>query len=416
MKKRKVYITILSVLMSALMLASLLLAGCGNKADDKPKGILHKHDNEEIEEDKTDSDVTDTDNLTAQVEETPDETLTFEDLICGTYLCDPDDEQERRVFDILSIDGRLYIEYSGMYEYSAAEMELLEEEPLEKDGNYYYMVRMYPFSTFAFAGEFQGGYGEVCCIKKTPEGTLELSKGAAIHDVGGFTLIPAENGEYVHPILAQAKQNTQYPDIIGSWRCNNVIDGITYEFYYEFHEDGVVNFVNKAEGYVPSVFRGIYDFANEDGVIKLLLDSETVGNGEQPAGTLTLEYDESTGSPKFAKPDSNLDTKLNKTAPCSHSTAIPAGPCGRADEIEEMWAEYKGELYFEYDFNPDMIASIEERAKECAETSSEEVISIQETNNGGLMWMRCYDTDATKDYIYYEFGTGDFKDVFGNKW
>ena len=399
---RMVYI----ILLTMALAASFLLSGCGAKSDNgKSGGKLQgiKDSMENIKDENTNDPGNEEPEVAPGVED-------FENLICGTYVCDPDSEEERRVFDILSIDGCLYMEYVGMYEYSAAAMTLLDEEPLVEDGNYYFMVRMYPYSTFAFAGEFQGGSGVVCCIKKNSNGNLEISKGAGIHNRDGYTLVPAEAGTYAHPVLSAATPNTQYPGIIGSYRCNSVVDGITYEHYYEFHEDGTLDYVDKAKGYVPSVNRAIYHFEDEDGKINLVIDAEIVGNGDMPNETIYVEYDDST--------DSIVGIDWNKTSPCTHGTAVPAGPCERAEEVEEMWAEYMGDSYFSYDFSPEMIDAISKKAAGYAGTDGAYFVSIQESDNGGMAWICCYDqaTEETKNYINYEFGTGNYQDVFGGSY
>lgn len=414
------------IMLTMVLAASLLLCGCGAKSDNgksggKLQGIKDSMENIKDENTNNPGNVEPevgqeaAPEVVSEVEGDNDENvdsadLTFENLICGTYVCDPDSEDERRVFDILSIDGCLYMEYVGMYEYSAAAMTLLDEEPLIEDGNYYFMVRMYPYSTFAFAGEFQGGSGVVCCIKKNSNGNLEISKGAGIHNRDGYTLNPADAGTYAHPVLSAATPNTQYPGIIGSYRCNSVVDGITYEHYYEFHEDGTLDYVDKAQGYVPSVNRAIYHFEEEDGKINLVIDAEIVGNGDMPNETIYVEYDDST--------DSIVGIDWNKTSPRTHGSAVMAGPCERAEEVEEMWAEYMGDSYFSFDFTPEMVDAISKKAAEYAGTDGAYFVSIQESDNGGMAWICCYDqaTEETKNYINYEFGTGNYQDVFGGSY
>ena len=92
--------------------------------------------------------------------------LSFENNVCGTYKSEEDIDGEERYWNITSIDGKYYLEYIGEYEFSAAEIELLDTTPFLVGEELRYMVKVYPFSGFAFGGEYQGG-GEVMYISST---------------------------------------------------------------------------------------------------------------------------------------------------------------------------------------------------------------------------------------------------------
>lgn len=343
-----------------------------------------------------------------------DEVSYFESKVCGIYNCK---DEENTLFEISSVDGRNYIEYMNDYTYAAAEVELLDEKPIISNDNYYFMVRMYAFSTFSFAGDYWGGDGDVCCITAKPDGTLEMSMGAAIMDCKGYTLYPDNNVKCIHPIQELAEANNDAPEIIGSWRINKPTDeGEKCELYFEFRPDGTAYKAIKTPGWPVELYKGIYQIDSDDDGRYILFDSEMLGGGTMPCDEgVRINIDPETGTPELDEDGARII--LSKTTPGAYLEDIDIGPCDRADEINENWLEYYSydDSYKPYDCPPEMINSICDRAQELVGGDACNFVSISQGSEITIIWLCCEKGD-TKIYMYYDVATGTYTDMFGNNY
>ncbi len=420
MKKNIIYLALSAAVIGAL------ISACGKKETAAAEGAAEavvEVEEPEIEKDPkvfTEPAYTPEEAEKAANAHKAEDALSFENNICGIYLSDADDDTEVRKFEISSIDGRFYIEYIGEYEFAAAEIELLDAEPFVKDDELRYMVMMYPFSGFSFAGDYWGGDGTVCCITALGNGRIELSEGQPFFSHGAQTMEKADD-VLLHPVLGMKEENTTAPELIGAWRTAYKRGAEDVETYTEFLEDGTVKIVEKTEGMPPVAAIGVYTAEKTEEGIQGVISSERLGYGTQPMEDLKLVVDPNVGFPIIYSEYSDYDeSDFWRTEAGEHELLIEPGPCDRADELNEAWIEYISvteEDGFAYDFNPDMIDAIAEQAAALIDAENFAFYGIQDNGNGGQAWIRVYKDDAenavTENWICYDFATGEYWDIYG---
>lgn len=356
--------------------------------------------------------------------------LSFDRNVCGTYRGDEGDGWELRFWDICNIDGRYYLDYIGEYDYTAAEIELLDENPYLCGDELRYMVKIYPYSGFSFGGEYQGE-GQVMYISSKvgiPGKRIELSPGnpffyalQSMYDIEGVSM---------HEIQDKCETNKVAPKIVGSWRSIVKSDLKEYDVYLQFNEDGRVDIVRKNECYTPMVYRGIYSLDEKDGKFIGKIEAEAMGMGRQPVADWILEFDPASDNPiKIASEyDENPfvydaeDMIFTKTESGKHDKYIHPGPYKRADEVTEMWDEYiysDDEDSFYYDFQPEYVEAIIKGAVKAADGTSYKSYGIQDNKKGGEMWIQVFkdvlpSIQVTKNWIRYDFKDAEYYDIHDN--
>ena len=353
--------------------------------------------------------------------------LDFDRNVCGTYRGDEGAGAEKRYWDICKIDDRYYLEYIGEYDYSAAEIELLDENPYQAGDELRYMVRVYPYSGFSFGGEFQGA-GEVMYITaKLGDGgrRIELSPDNPFFYC--LQTMYALEDVNMHEIQDNSKSNKIAPEIIGAWRSQAEADSISYDVFMEFYEDGRVDIVKKSECYTPMVYRGIYNLEKKGSIYSGTIEAEAMGMGRQPVADWNIEFDPSSDSPIKITGEYEDDNPLVygvadmgffKTEPGKRDKYIHPGPWKRTDEVVEMYDEYtfNDEYGFEYDFQPEYVEAIINRAVELADGTSYVTYGIQDNKNGGEIWVKVlYDAmpsvQVTKNWVKYNMAEGSYCDI-----
>lgn len=356
--------------------------------------------------------------------------LSFDKNVCGTYRGDEGDGWEVRFWDICNIDGRYFLDYIGEYDFSAAEIELLDENPYLCDDELRYMVKVYPYSGFSFAGEYQGA-GQVMYISSKvgiPGKKIALSDGNPFF-YGLQTMYEVE-GINMHEIQDMCEINKLAPEIVGSWRSMIKSDSKEYDVYMHFYEDGRVDIVCKNECYTPMVYRGIYNLEKKDDKLIGKIEAEAMGMGGQPVADWVLEFDPASDNPiKITEEyeDSNPfvsdveDIKFTKTESGKHDKYIHPGPYSRTDEVTEMWDEYiyNDEDSFDYDFQPDYVENIVKTAVKLADGTSYRSYGIQDDKNGGEIWIQVYEdvmpsVQVTKNWVRYDLGELEYYDIHDN--
>lgn len=356
--------------------------------------------------------------------------LSFDKNVCGTYRGDEGDEWEVRYWDICNIDGRYYLEYIGEYDYTAAEIELLDENPYLCGDELRYMVRVYPYSDFTFAGEYQGA-GQVMYISSkinAPDKQISLSPDnpffynlQTLYDIEGVS---------IHEIQDNCETNKVAPEIIGSWRSVIKRDSTEYDVYLQFNEDGRVDIACKNECYTPAVYRGIYNLQKKDGKFIGKIEAEAIGRGRQPVADWMLEFDPSSDSPiritgEYEGENPLVydveDMKFTKAELGKHDKYIHPGPYKRTDEVTEMWDEYiyTDDYDFSYDFQPEYMDAIIGEAVKRAEGTSYRTYGIQDDRNGGEMWIQVFkdvlpSVQVTKNWVRYDMGKMEYYDIHDN--
>lgn len=355
--------------------------------------------------------------------------LSFENNVCGIYKSEEDIDGEERYWDISCIDGRYYIEYSGEYDFAAAEVELLDTTPFLVGEELRYMVKVYPFSGFAFGGEYQGG-GEVMFISTTvgaADKEIMLSsdnpffyKYQCLYEVEGVNL---------HNIQDRHKNNNVAPEILGGWRSTVNIEGEETNIFVQFLEDGRVDIVRKCECYVPDVFRGSYSLEKSGEKYIGKIEAEGLGMGNQPMADWNLEFNPASDNPISIKDEFiegnplayGVDNMvLAKSEPGSDDRYIHPGPYERADEVAEKYDEYiMSDESFSYDFQPEYIEAIINTAVERGKGTSYISYGIQDNKDGGVIWIKVLkdvypSIQATKNWIRYEMREANYYDIFDN--
>lgn len=356
--------------------------------------------------------------------------LSFENNVCGTYQSQEDDELESRYWDILSLDGKYYLDCIGEYDFTAAEIELLDTTPYLVDGELRYMVKVYPFSGFAFAGEYQGG-GEVMYISSkidSPRKQIQLSSDNPFFDT--VLCMNEAEGINLHRIQDTHRDNSVAPWIVGAWRSVVNIEGEETNIFMQFLEDGRVDIVRKCECYPPDVYRGIYSLEEKDGRYIGKIEAEELGMGSQPMADWILEYDPASDTPITIK-DENLDFSplaygvddlmLSKTESGANDRYIHPGPYDRTDEVVKKYDEYNLSNESDgFDFESYNIESIINTAVELTNGTSYISYGIQNKNNGGAIWIKILkdvypSIQATRNWVRYDIGESSYYDIYDRK-
>lgn len=356
--------------------------------------------------------------------------LSFDRNVCGIYRDDEGSEDEIRLWDISNIDGRYYIEYIGEYDYSAAEVELLDENPYLCDDELRYMVKVYPFSDFSFMGEYQGAGRVMYISSKIGVHGKEITLSSGNPFFYSVQTMYDINGNNMHEIQDKCEENKTAPEIVGSWRSIIKNDSVEYDVYLQFNEDGRVDIVCKKECFTPAVYRGIYNLEKKDGKFVGKIEAEAIGRGRQPVADWMLEFDPASDSPIkiFGEYEGENplvygidDMKFIRAESGKHDKYIHPGPYKRTDEINEMWEEYiyNEEYYFDYDFQPEYVEAIVDNAVKAAGGTSYRTFGIQDNKNGGEMWIRVFkdvmpSVQVTKNWVRYDFGKLNYYDIHDN--
>jgi len=355
--------------------------------------------------------------------------------VCGYYLGDQGDtgEGELRAFEISEVDGKLYVDTIGEYDYAGAEMELLDETPYIVGDETRYMVKMYPFSGFSFAGDYWGT-GVVCYITDCGNGNVKFSEGQPFYY--RYEQKMYDTTTPLHSVQQTATENTDAPEIIGSWRTTASGEGEEYEIYLEFEKNGLFTAVRKNEGYPVSLYKGVYEINDDNGEKKGSIIAECLGYGSQPLGEWSLSVDPEDGSPIITNDygggnafvyESDEEIRFGKTNPGEHLLNMEQGPADRADEVDEAYLEYLTEggvddMYLYYDYQPEFIEAIISNAMEITGTDSCDSHGIQNSGFGTEMWIKVYgegsDSDVsginTPNWLRYDFKSGVYTDIYGN--
>lgn len=351
--------------------------------------------------------------------------LSFDRNVCGTYKADSEDELEVRYWDICNIDGRYYLDCIGEYDFWAAEIELLDENPYLAGDELRYMVKVYPFSGFSFGGEYQGA-GEVMYIASQIDATdkhIELSADNpffyAVQSMYGV------EGVSLHEVQNRNESNKTVPEIIGAWRAVIEGDSGEYDVYAQFDEDGRVNIVRKCESYTPTVYRGIYNIEKKDSIFTGRIEAEAIGMGSQPVADWIFEFDPNSDNPirivdEYALAAGDIDMRFQRTEPGKHNRYIHPGPYKRTEEILEMYEEYIGlDESFEYDYPPEYIEAVCNRVRELTSATSYISYGIQDNRRGGVIWIKAMkdvlpSVQITQNWLRYDLGEGSYTDIHGN--
>ena len=352
--------------------------------------------------------------------------LSFENNVCGTFKGEEGDGWEERYWDISCIDGKYYLDYIGEYDFTAAEIELLDTVPYLVGDELRYMVKVYPYSGFAFAGEYQGG-GEVMYISSkvgAPIKQIELSSDNPFF----YTLQSMREVKDVslHQVQDKRKGNSVAPDIIGAWRSIVEIEGTETNIFVQFLEDGRVDIVRKCECYPADVFRGIYSLEKSGDKYIGKIEAEGLGMGGQPMADWILEYDPASDNPVIIRDEFLAgnplaygvdDMVLTRTEPGEYDRYIHPGPHDRTDEVVEMYEQYLGDDCFIYDFQPEYVESIINTAVSLAEGTSYRSYGIQDNKDGGVIWIRVLkdvypSIQASKNWVRYDMGDLSYYDIY----
>lgn len=268
----------------------------------------------------------------------------FADKLVGYYKSDEGDESDdSEVYEceIYEIDGRLFFEYLGDFNYGAAEIQLLDSKPLVEGKETVYKTRMYAFSGFSFGGDYWGAGDEVT-VYVNPNGIVTLSEGNPFW--GKERKLYRTFGSHLHTVQGSKVENTTEPGILGTWRQTATYDGTYCEIFYDFHKDGTVEIISKAEGYVPTVLLAVYDL--KDGYI----DAERMGYAAQPVGPFRLSMG-ADGVPVITNDyndqnpfagDGEESEELHRTVSGSWDYDMDLGPAGRTDEVKANRTGYLG--------------------------------------------------------------------------
>lgn len=358
-----------------------------------------------------------------------DGALSFDENICGTYKGEEGDGGEVRYWEISDIDGKYYLDYIGEYDYMAAEIELLDENPYLVGDELRYMVKVYPFSSFAFAGEYQGA-GQVMYISydlSTAIKTISLSAdNPFFYDTQKLLSVDGVN---MHTIQDKAVKNQSAPEVIGSWRCTVSNDGNEYNLYMQFDEDGRIDIVRKSEGFTPMVYRGIYKLDKNGDAYTGTIEAEAIGMGTQPVAEWNFEFDPVFRSPfKISDDESDnplvngaIDMGFERTKPGQSDRYIHVGPWKRTAEVAELFNEYLAvaDAEFNYDYSPEFIDDVCYGALQLTNCTSYYMHEIQDNKKGGEIWIEVLrdvlpSVQVTKEWVRYDLSEGNYYDIYDN--
>ena len=356
--------------------------------------------------------------------------LSFDKNVCGIYRSDEENELEASIWDICNIDGRYYIDYIGEYDYAAAEIELLDENPYLCGDELRYMVRVYPYSGFSFGGEYQGA-GQVMYISsKVGVAEKQIALSSSNPFCYSLKTMNAVDGVSMHEIQDKCETNKTAPEIVGSWRCIIKNGSEEYDVYLQFSDDGRVDIVRKKECFTPMVYRGIYNLEKKDDKFVGKIEAEAIGMGRQPMADWTLEFDPASDSPinivgeyddenPFVY-DAN-DMMFTKVESGKHDKYIHPGPYKRVDEVTKMWDEYlySDDDHFDSKLQSEYMESIVDGAVKLASGTSNRTYGIQDNKNGGEIWIQIFEdvlpsVQVTKNWVRYDLGKSEYYDICDN--
>lgn len=355
-----------AIIMTAML--GVVMAGCGNQKENGDEENTYIDTSAKVQQNETPTDDTAVDDMVTSddstnledtdsssndvVEETPnvtDDAFSFDKDICGTYKSGEEDEWEARYWDICNIDGKYYLDCISEYDFMAAEIELLDETPQLVGDEVRFDVKVYPFSGFAFAGEYQGA-GQAMYISFNLDSAskeINLSSDNPFSNEA-INMISVDDFN-LHGIQDNCVTNQSVPEIIGAWRCNVADEENEYSLYLQFEENGCVTIVRKSEGYTPMVYRGIYELSENDNACIGTIEAEAIGMGSQPVADWTLEFHPESDYPikiYDAYEEENPlvygvdDMMFERTKSGECEQLIHPGPWTRTDEVVEMYNEY----------------------------------------------------------------------------
>lgn len=353
--KRLYNFRFLGILVLILILA---LIGCGKDKDESIANAVEDEANSISKETSDDKEVdTAGDGAKEKVTSNDD---SFDSLL-GTYVYMPNDEVEERAFEIGRIADNYYIEYMGVYDYAAGEIEVINAES-DKEGITYNVV-IYPYSGFSFMGEYWGA-GNKCSIIKGENGDITISGEQPYITNEELKLIRNE-GVVPHEVVLSAKDNTECEELVGLWRCNSERDDKSNEITLEFYKNGVFKAENKQQDQTPMIYVGNYDVSRTEGGIEGYIICEAAGYGDMPYEWV-LKYDENRKCPliyddyMYAEPftykedDKNLAFKKLSDV---DSKSFTPGPGARTYKVSKMYEEY---MDASYKYGEDETSAIDE--------------------------------------------------------
>lgn len=282
------------------------------------------------------------------------DSLSIDDIVGNYAYRMPEEEGGDTYFEIRQKDGKCFIEYTGPYAYAGAEMEVLKKSPGSGTNDIEYSVKLYPFSTFSFLGEYWEGGGSECTITAYENGDVELSKGQPFYEGENMYLDRFDEG-CVHEYILDAEPNTNAKEVIGTWRCTTEVDGITCENYLELTPEGEFYLISKRPEYPIDYYVGFYTTETRNGGLAGSIVCDRFASGNSPY-EWTLGYDEKLNCPvivtdyDYNNPLSYQDEDnlpYEKTEP-GKGMNIKPGPGSREKEIEQMAKEY-----YNYDSDDD---------------------------------------------------------------
>ena len=355
--------------------------------------------------------------------------LSFDNNICGTYMGDESDNGVTN-WDIINIDGKYYLDYMSEYDYMAAEIELLDETPYLVGDELRYMVRVYPFSGFAFAGEYQGA-GYVMYIGRNLDSS---DKEITLSEDNPFFFekqtLKSADGLKLHKLQEESKNNQAAPEIIGSWRSITSDGDNEYNVYMHFEEDGCVDIVRKSEGYTPMVYRGIYELSADGDVYTGTIVAEAVGMGSQPVADWILKFDPKSDDPIIIRAEYEEENPIvygaddmvfERTKSGEYDRFIHPGPWKRAEEVAEMFDEYlsAADEGFKNDYTPEYLDNIYAKARTLTNCTSYNSYGVQDNKKGGEIWIKIMkdvlpSVQVTKGWIRYDLGANSYYDIYDN--
>lgn len=318
-----------------LLISLIMLAGCGSFAkSNEPKGSISNIT------DKISKSETKSEEEQDKVETAGIDLKSFEDRICGTYTHVGSIADEIENWEIYAIDGHYYIEYLSDFTFGAAEIEILDQDKSAAGDTLSYKVKMYAYSDFSFAGEFWGIFDEFY-MNLAEDGNLTLTAGGPFNTESDM-ILTKDPTAFVHKnCIKEAQNNTDMPEIIGSWRYEGEEDDNKVEHYIEFREDGTFVKVHRTEGFVPNVYLGWYDLYPAGNGFSVSLYSERLGSAEQPMDEgSAVEYNADNDTISVESMYGDDSSVYYRTKPGEHKVDILPGPCSRTDEVIQMWKEY----------------------------------------------------------------------------
>lgn len=343
----------------------------------------------------------------AQTSSDKDAVDSFCENVAGRYLYQNDDELEDRIIEFSRVDGKLYYEYQGEYDYGGAEMEIIKESSVKGTSDIEYRVMMYPFSGFAFAGDYLSE-GEECTIKTCDKGVLEISGAFQFSQEDMISV--KKTAKSIHASQQGMKRNTGADEIIGSWRYSSKSEGKALEVFLDFAQNGGFTAVAKCEGYPASVYLGQYSAKNSKGKITGEIMCEMLAYGGMPC-EWTFTYDEKKKCPVISgdmfsvSPLANLDATdfTYKKTEAGKETGINPGPAIRLKELEGLWDEYYGYDVECEDYTEKEISSFEKEIRNYvnkeAKGSDKVELKAGEDNNSYARWF--YYKDGELVFAYY---------------